>query len=55
MSDAPVRDPLQELKALAAKSNVDISKELLELERKLRAGPVPQRRMAGRRTGAGRE
>jgi acetyl-CoA carboxylase carboxyl transferase subunit alpha len=41
MSDNAVRDTLQELKSLAAKSNVDITREIAELEAKLRAPSHP--------------
>jgi len=36
-----LRDKLQELKGMAAQSNVDISREIAELERKLGAPPAP--------------
>jgi acetyl-CoA carboxylase carboxyl transferase subunit alpha len=43
MSDQnPVREKILELKALAEKSNIDVSRELAELETKLTAAPVPQ-------------
>lgn len=41
MSDSAVREKLQELKALAEKSNIDISREIAVLESKLRSAGEP--------------
>ena len=49
MSENPLRDTHQELKGLAEKANVDISRELAELETKLRAPRKPPENEAWRR------
>ncbi len=50
MSENPLRDKLAELKGLAERSNVDISRELADLELKLQLRPSARRRT--RRGGA---
>jgi acetyl-CoA carboxylase carboxyl transferase subunit alpha len=53
MSENPVRDKIAELKSLADKANIDVSRELADLENKLRsarpAGSAPAENGAWRR------
>jgi acetyl-CoA carboxylase carboxyl transferase subunit alpha len=49
MSENPLRDTLSELKGLAEKANVDISRELTDLEAKLRTAAKPPENEAWRR------
>ena len=42
MSENPLRDTIAELKGLAEKANVDVSRELADLEMKIRAPKTPE-------------